>query len=74
MEVKERWTEKSPRSFCANGAVQQSADQPENASYNEIDGNDITQQSRDKENQYPCDESNHWVCKHTEMHGIWPPF
>jgi hypothetical protein len=55
MEVKERWTEKSPRSFWANGAVQQSADQPENTSYDEINGNNITQQSRDKENQYPRD-------------------
>jgi hypothetical protein len=43
MEVKERCTEKSSLSFCANGAVQQSSDQPENAKYNEIDGNDITQ-------------------------------
>jgi hypothetical protein len=43
MEVKERWTEKSSLSFCANGAVQQSSDQPENAKYNEKDGNDITQ-------------------------------
>jgi hypothetical protein len=43
MEVKERWTEKSSPSFCANGAVQQSADQPENAKYNEKDGNDIAQ-------------------------------
>ena len=38
-------------SFCANGAVQQSSDQPEDAKYNEIDGNDITQKPRDKENQ-----------------------
>jgi len=30
-------------SFWANDAVQQSADQPENASYDEINGNDITQ-------------------------------
>jgi hypothetical protein len=30
-------------SFWANGAVQQSMDQPENASYDEINGNDITQ-------------------------------
>jgi hypothetical protein len=43
MEVKERWTETSSLSFCANGAVQQSSDQPEDAKYNEIDGNDITQ-------------------------------
>jgi hypothetical protein len=43
MEVKERWTKKSSLSFCANGAVQQSADQPENASYDEINGNDIIQ-------------------------------
>jgi hypothetical protein len=55
IEVKERWTEKSSLSFCANGAVQQSSDQPEDAKYNEIDGNDITQQPRDKENQYPRD-------------------
>jgi hypothetical protein len=43
MDVKEKWTEKSSLSFWANGAVQQSADQPENASYDEINGNDITQ-------------------------------
>jgi hypothetical protein len=43
MEAKERWTEKSSLSFCANGAVQQSSDQPENASYNEIECNDIAQ-------------------------------
>jgi hypothetical protein len=43
MEVKERWTEKTSLSFRANGAVQQSSDQPENAKYNEIDGNDIAQ-------------------------------
>ena len=30
-------------SFWANGAVQQSMDQPENARYDEINGNDITQ-------------------------------
>ena len=42
-EVKERWSEKSSLSFSANGAVQQSADQPENASYNEIECNDIAQ-------------------------------
>jgi hypothetical protein len=28
-----------------------SSDQPENAKYNEIDGNDVIQESRDKENQ-----------------------
>jgi hypothetical protein len=55
MEVEERWTEKSSLSFCENGAVQQSSDQPENAGYDEINGNDITQQSRDEENQYPRD-------------------
>jgi len=55
MEVKERGTEKSSLSFCANGAVQQSSDQPENAGYNEIDGDDIIQQSWDKKNQYPRD-------------------
>jgi hypothetical protein len=43
MEVKERWTETSSLSFCANGAVQQSADQPEDAKDDKIDGNDITQ-------------------------------
>jgi hypothetical protein len=43
IKVKGRWTEKSSLSFCANGVVQQSADQPENASYDEINGNDITQ-------------------------------
>lgn len=30
-------------SLWTNGAVQQSSDQPENASYDEINGNDITQ-------------------------------
>jgi hypothetical protein len=43
MEVEERWTEKLSLSFCANGAVRQSSDQPENAKYNEKDGNDIAQ-------------------------------
>jgi hypothetical protein len=37
----------------------ESMDQPENANDDEIDGNCITQQSRDDENQYSRNESNH---------------
>jgi hypothetical protein len=60
----------SRRGRCAGP----SANQSENARYNKIKGHDVTQQPRDKENQYPRDQGHQGLQEYNHMHLFSSPF